>query len=729
MNKAISFSLLVLGGVLASAQQKTDTIKHKKIDDVELFGEKHKQPQGLETITRLPLKPRDQIQSISIISNKVIEQLGGLNLSDVAKNVPGVTLFSSYGGNRESMTIRGYRGVPVLKNGVAQDSDFRTASILTDMQGVESIQVIKGSAAITQGVGNGLGSAGGVINVVTKIPKFVNETNVGLRYGSWNTIRPTLDFQRVLDNNNRLAVRLNASYTSSDGFRKLTGSDRFYINPSFVIKPDDKTSIIVEMDYMKDNSVVDPGTVNLGQDTEYKVYDLPLNQYLGFNKDYSKVSSYNFSTRVNRKLTDKLSVRLQYMASSYDRMTEGVYITPLKSAGVIVTPNLRNRAWEKYGTVDENKTLQFDFIGQDIKTGSIKHTFQIGADYKDSNITTSTFTAYRNDGTVVNTVDQIDVTQNISNDLPYDIHFNNPVYNTVKTPTYGLLAQAVTEWLPFLKTNLGVRYSKLNGRPETEQEVSAWNPSFGLIVSPLKNVNIFGSYTNTTSLRSANFNLEGGGIVGPSTTAQWEAGVKSDWFNERLRANITLFSILTDNLSYNIVNPNGSVNRNLYGLAGDLKRKGVELEVLGKITNNWQVMAGWAYLDAQYQNSPAYMDGSRPMNAPKHTANAWMNYQFSEGTLKGFGAGAGVYYVGERLANEYTRIVASHNTVPGTNYFDFPSYTTVDAQLNYSYKGKADIRLFINNIFDTIGYTSYFRGGFINRTAPRNISVQLNYKF
>ena len=154
-------SLVVLGAVFANAQQKKDTVKREvKIDEVELFGEKNKQPEGLEVITRLPLKPRDQIQSISTISYKVIEGLGGLTVTDVAKKIPGVTQFGSYGGTRVSMSIRGYRGVPVLKNGVMMDSDFRTAAMLTDMQGVESIQVIKGSAAVTQGIGDGLGSAG-----------------------------------------------------------------------------------------------------------------------------------------------------------------------------------------------------------------------------------------------------------------------------------------------------------------------------------------------------------------------------------------------------------------------------------------------------------------------------------------------------------------------------------------------------------------------------------------
>ena len=148
------------------------------LSTVEVFGERYSQPKKLDVITRMPLRPSEQIQSISVISAKSITEQGALTVTDAAKNVPGVTLFGSYGGVRESMSIRGYRGVPILKNGVRVDSDFRSGSALTEMQGVESVQVIKGSAAVTQGIGNDLGSAGGIINVVTKTPKFENEAEV-----------------------------------------------------------------------------------------------------------------------------------------------------------------------------------------------------------------------------------------------------------------------------------------------------------------------------------------------------------------------------------------------------------------------------------------------------------------------------------------------------------------------------------------------------------------------
>ena len=200
---------------------------------VEVFGERYKQPKKLDAITRMPLRPSEQIQSISVISEKSITEQGALTVTDVARNVPGVTLFGSYGGVRESMSIRGYRGVPILKNGVRIDSDFRTGSALSEMQGVESIQVIKGSAAVTQGIGNDLGSAGGVINVVTKTPKFTNEGEVSLRAGSWGLFRPTFDVQSVLDKNQTIAFRMNGAFERSDNYRPVI---HFYGNACFVIR-------------------------------------------------------------------------------------------------------------------------------------------------------------------------------------------------------------------------------------------------------------------------------------------------------------------------------------------------------------------------------------------------------------------------------------------------------------------------------------------------------------
>ncbi|MDN5421864.1 MAG: TonB-dependent siderophore receptor [Chryseobacterium sp.] len=727
MNKVVSFSLLVLGGVFVNAQQVNDSIKKsKEIDEVELFGERKKQPEGLEAITRLPLKARDQIQSISIISYKVIEDLGGLTVTDVAKNIPGVTQFGSYGGTRESMSIRGYRGVPVLKNGVQMDSDFRTGAMITDMQGVESIQVIKGSAAVTQGIGDGLGSAGGVINVVTKVPKFINQTNVGFRYGSWDFYRPTVDFQRVLDSQGKIAVRLNAAYQDNNSFRRFVNTDRIYVNPSIAIRPDDKTEIVVEMDYMHNNTTPDRGTVNLAKGDTEAIYRMPGRKFLGFASDKAKIETFNFSTTATRKLTEKLKLRAAFMSSSYQSEITGAALAPVNNKN----PNeFRNRTLTRSDREDLNKVLQFDFIGTDVMTGFMKHTFQVGFDWKESNVTTTSYKA--------KTVDQINVLNDINNVLPSNIDPNtfslidkNPIVKAV-APTMGLMAQDVITFNKYIKAHLGIRYSQLIGS-EKEKDY-AWNPSLGIMISPIENMNVFGSYTSTTSLRSSNNALLGGGTVGASTTKQWEAGIKSDWLNERLRFNVTFFDINTDNLSYELLKDGNSTG--IYAMAGELRRKGMEVELIGKILPNLQIMTGWAYVDAQYQDSPSFVNGSAPINTPKHSANAWLNYKFNTGTLQGFDIGAGIYYVGNRPVDDFKQVYTNaenghvNGTQPGEKPFNMPDYTTVDAQIGYTFKNGLGLRGFFNNIFDAVGYNSYFRGGYIDQIQPRNFAVQVNYKF
>ncbi len=736
MKRSIVLSLVACGGFFASAQDTdNDTIrKTNAIEEVELFGERGKSPEKLEVITRLPLKTRDQIQSISVISYKVIEDLGGLTITDVAKNIPGVTQFGSYGGVKESMSIRGYRGVPVLKNGVMMDSDFRTGSMLTEMQGVESIQVIKGSAAVTQGIGDGLGAAGGVINVVTKVPKFQNLTNVGFRYGSWDLYRPTLDFQRVLDANGRVAVRFNAAYQNSNSFRKHVSTERIYVNPSIAFRPDDKTEIVVEMDYMNNDTTPDRGTVNLASGTVNALYEMPKGKFLGFSSDNANTETFNFSTSATRKLTDKLKLRTAFINSNYDTESIGASLSPVDSKN----PNeLRNRTLAKSGRKDLNKVFQFDFIGQDLQTGFLKHTFQVGMDWKQTDVTTTSYKAYKGSiapANAIKSIDQINVLQDVSNTLPYDVVFEGTESTPVSTPTVGFMAQDVVSVGKYVKAHLGLRYSKVNGSSSVDTD--AWNPSFGLMLFPIENLNVFGSYTTTTSLRSANNALISGGNVGASDTKQWEFGIKSDWLGEKLRFNVTYFDIKTDNLSFGILDENYNPvivdGQTMYGLAGSLRRSGVEVELIGRILPNLQVMSGWALLNAKYQDSPSYVNGSSPMNAPKHTANAWLNYKF-EGALRGLDIGAGVYYVGERPVDEWTQksFTAGHvNSVqPGEKPFMMKEYTTVDAQIGYNLNNKYNLRVFFNNIFDTVGYNSYFRGGYIDQINPRNIAVQFNYKF
>ncbi len=738
----VSYSSSVRDIVITKPEETINFIlvADSQLENITVYGRSNKNVKQLQNLTRLPLGLQDQVQSISIVSEHVIQEQGALSINDAARNVAGVTLFSTYGGPSESMTIRGFRGTPVLRNGVGMDSDFRTASAIADMQGIESIEVIKGSAAILQGIGNGLGAAGGVINLVTKTPNFKNGGSVGFRTGSYGQVRPTIDFEQMLDKKETVSFRVNAAYEKNDGWRTHVNNEHFYINPSLAWKIDNKTKLTVEMDYLNGDYATDKGTVNLGPDYVDRLYKMPHNKYLGFKGDKDKITMQNYVARFERRLTDKLSFRASYTASIYNEDSRSTNISTVKSKNAI------GDNWSEYADIrrtvskgitgDYNSVFQADLVGKDIITGLFKHTFQLGFDYRQTKTiagsTKGKVWATDKDGqpTLVDFTSDINVLGAINNNLPNDIIYED--INTTRTmsPTIGFMAQDYIQFGDKLSAMLGIRYSRLNGNTTKDMTIDSWNPMFGLIFKPQENISTFASYTTTTSLRQSNKLLHGGSFAGPAHTKQLEFGFKSNWYNDHLGVNFTYFFINQNNLLAPYIDPvTNEQSKTESILAGSLKRNGFELEINGKITNNLEVMLGYANLYARYIDSPNYVDGSAPMNAPEHSANGWANYKFNQGTLNGFSVGVGVYFVGKRPVNEYARTAdASHNTNTNVRPFDMPSYTTINAQLAYNYK-KATLSIFMNNLFDANGYSSYYRGGYINEIAPRNFAAQLTYKF
>lgn len=704
-------------------------VESNLLSTVEVFGERHKQPEKLDIITRMPLRPSEQIQSISVISDKMIEEQGAQSVTDAVRNVPGVTLFGSYGGVRESLSTRGYRGVPILKNGVRLDSDFRTGSALSEMQGIESIQVIKGSASITQGIGNDIGSAGGVINVVTKTPKFINGGQVSLRSGSWGELRPAFDVQTVLDKNQTIAFRMNEVYRRSDNYRPVVNNERIYVNPSFEWRPDEKTTVTLEMDYLDDNSTPYTSTVNLAPDTEEALYDMPHDKFLGTRNDNVNTRTLSYAARIHRSLGSNLSLRAAFFSATNETDNTSTSVSTV----VDKKYNMRERSISRSTRDDKNSTFQLDLIGRDIYTGPVKHTFQVGFDYKRTDLTTQAFGNEKGKGVVIDVIDVL--ADEIPNPVLEKIGFVAQDAVHSETSSYGIMAQEVMTINQYLKAILGLRYSSMS-TPATKTEAGrtkgdAWNPMVGIMISPTRNVNVFGSYTNTTSLRSAADLLDpadGGGTVGASRTTQYEVGVKSDFLNDRLRFNFTYFDIITKNLAYTKYLEGTNTDSGFKGKAGNLKRRGIETELSGRILENLQVMLGYAYLEAEYEKSPAYQDGSAPMNAPKHTANGWVYYTVDRSFLKGLSIGLGTYYVGKRPVNEWLIKPDGHGSMVGEKPFDMLAYTTVNLQLAYSI-GPVSARVYFNNVFDEIGYNSYYRGGYINQIDPRNFAAMVTYRF
>ncbi len=708
---------------------KTNT----ELEEVELFGSRHKRAEKLETLTRLPLAPNEQLQSISILSHKLIDQQNALTLRDVTKNVAGVYTFATYGNTKESMSLRGYRGIPLLKNGVRINSDFRGTGIITDMAGVDNIQVLKGVSAISQGLGGDLGSAGGVINVVTKTPKFYNGGEVSFRTGSFGQVRPTFDFYGPLDEKETVAFRIAGSYDRADSYRAHVNSERFYINPSLAWKPNDKTNIILEMDYMDDSRTPDQGTINLGSYDVNNIFKLSNNKFMGFDSDRNNSLNTTYAIRFDREISDKLTIKAGLFASNLETYAETSY--SFQGGGRSGLPVLSNtqryREYYASGRNDKNSVLQIDLVGKDVKTGSLKHTFQIGVDYRNTEFDNAAYTTTYPDATKAY-VDVIDLSTPINNVLPSGVSIApNPARASgSKTKSYGFTIQdkiTLTNWADVF---LGIRYTSLErtkgnfiGRSLTgSKRDDAFNPLVGFNLKPTENIIVFGSYASSSNPMTSFYRDINGNELGTERWDQYETGIKSTWLDNALRFNVTYFSTSSKNLNLQALQNDGTF-LGYYLKGGEDTRNGVEVELIGRLLPNLEVIAGYSYLDAKYKDHASYYYNSSPLNTPKHTANLWLRYAFKKLSL-----GTGVYYLGERPHNVWSRNYTHVGVEPGVKPFNLNAYTTVNLQASYKFNEKISLDIFGNNIFNELGYNAY-RTVYLNRITPASLGTTLRYKF
>ena len=711
----------------------TLTAQHTVLEAAEVFGVRNRQPEKMEVMTRLPLKVNEQIQSISVVSDKLITEQGALTIADVSRNVPGTYTYASYGNTKESISSRGYRGIPVLKNGVRINSDFRGQGFITDMAGIESLQVMKGSSAVTQGVATDLGSPGGVVNLVTKTPKMVTSGMVSLRAGSWNQLRPTFDVQGVLDSRQTVGVRLSGAYERADSYRPVIGLEKLYLNPSIEWRPNDKTTVTFEMDYLNDSRTPDVGTVNLSL-TENRIYQLPNSRFLGFDSDRLQTENTTFGLRFKHDISPKLYVRAAVFGSnlSAEKATASLapFTTTDKTTGatIIQQPlNMRKRSITRDDRYDNNRVIQLDLVGKDLQTGSLKHTLQVGLDYSGVDVTTVAYNA--------KVVDTLDVLRPVTNTLGAS-YSSLTEKNRLRTKSHrmGVMLQDVVAYQAWLRLYLGGRYSSIqtfSPGSTVADRTNAFNPFVGVMVSPVKNIGLFASYTNSTSPGSATEIDAQGNPLGSSSITQLETGIKTEWFDNRLRFNVTLYKINNRdmNLQETWVNPSiGLVEFTGYYIkGGNDERKGVEVELSGRVLPNLEIVAGYSYIDARYKKHTTFVEGSTPNNTPKHTANLWASYYLPQGLLRGLSVGAGVYYLSERPNNDWTT-TSWHGIEPGVAPWYMKSYTTVNLQLGYVVNRHFDVRLMVNNIFDKEGYNAY-RTSYINQIEPRSFAATVAYRF
>jgi iron complex outermembrane recepter protein len=177
-------------------------------------------------------------------------------------------------------------------------------------------------------------------------------------------------------------------------------------------------------------------------------------------------------------------------------------------------------------------------------------------------------------------------------------------------------------------------------------------------------------------------------LLDPTRGRQYEAGVKTEWLKNSLTANLAWFHITKENvLTTDPAHP-GFVLQ-----TGGVRSRGMEFDLLGRVTPGWSVIASYSYIDAVVTRDNVVPVGNRLISVPKHGGSAWASYEVLRGSWRGLGLGAGLFYVGERKGDL-------------ANSFSLPSYLRADAAVFYK---RPRWKLSIN--FKNLTNKRYFEAG------------------
>ncbi|CAM3601078.1 TonB-dependent receptor [Flavobacterium gelidilacus] len=692
---------------------ENDTVKIKKynLQEVVVTGKNIDNP---ISIGKTSIKPMDLPQASSVITNITLQNQQVNSITDILKNANGVYIMGTTGGYQEEIASRGFSlsSSNTFKNGVRY---FNGMSIETS--GLERVEFLKGSAAML--FGNV--SPGGILNLVTKKPKYDFGGEVGFNYGSFNTIKPTLDVYGALNKNKTAAFRINSSYETADSYRNNVESERFYINPSFEFKLSKNTDLLIETDFTKDSRTPDFGAGII----DYKVVDLPRDRFLGVS--WGKYDSQQFANTItlNHRFNSNWNINFVNGIRYYDTELFSNTRPNTGSNGGVQTNGDWNRSIQKTEAKDNYFMQQLDLKGL-FTTGKIEHNVLFGADVENFKTSTTAYNQFSNYDTV-----NIFEDYNPANEAAIPTLTENTL---TKAPInrFGVYAQDLISFSEKIKVLAGIRYSYQDTRSDvlkysdgsitpTKNYDDAFSPRVGLIYQPTKNHSLFATYSNSFEINTGQD--ETGKALEPSIVDQYEIGIKNKLFTDKLYLNVTAYQISNDKF-YQQSLANGNSYSYVKVLTGEVRSKGVEVDITANPLKGLTMIAGYSFNETKFLDEGYYIAGSLLRYNPKNTANLSANYLFSEGKLKGINLGLISTYFGERYAGRSTRTQVANDNRQLIYLQDF---VQVDATLGYTFK-QFRISTKLSNVFNELNYNVHDDNS-VNPIAPRNYSIALNYKF
>jgi catecholate siderophore receptor len=674
--------------------------------------------------------PHDIPQAVTSVTNVIMEEQQVGTLREALRNVSGLTFNAAEGGRSgDNMMLRSfYTFGDIYLDGVRDTAQYNRETF-----NLEQVDVLRGSAAMLFG----RGQAGGVINQVTKSPLLVDRNKITGSLGSYDYYETTGDFNKVLGDTT--ALRVNAMKRTEGSWRS---------NPVTGVEPElDRSGLAASLShgigthnefnlshaYTKTDDIPDYG-ISFDNNTRKPTAAFPSSYFWGIGRNFDESDTNITTASYNHHFSPTSEWRTQLRRAEYERSywarTPSATIAPGDTGVHPGTPPRGPSTGPTRAMDYKTLALQSIFSNQ-FEAMGMKHEFLTGFEYL-------------NEDSFRSRLQNLGGTDAANPPIfrPYwgdtTVDARNPV--SFDSDSYAVYVQDTVEFIPRWKATVGTRRDMMDAQYSSATspslKYSQWSNRAALSFHPVAETHYYLSFSDSFSPTADLYQLTVTPLP-PERSNVLELGTKWMLFEGDLAFRAALYQ------AEKVWERNTDLESTAAILTKKRRTNGLELEVAGRMNDNWEIFSGIALMNAKIVDvaenvnattgeivagHPAYK-GQRARNTPRYTFNLWTTYKLDSQ----WKVGSGIEAKGDRYGyNPSSADPARVPTLPGSTAFHpntAPGYIRLDGMVSYEVK-KYTVRLNLQNLLNKVYYDAiYDNGGFSVPGTKRKIILTGEFKF
>lgn len=658
--------------------------------------------------TRLDAPLLDIPLSVTPITRDLMNDQNTLDVNDAVRATSTTTPVTGFNVRPNLYIVRGFY-VFNYRDGIRMNLD---GSAPVNTAGLESVEVLRGPSSILYGKGE----PGGLVNFTSKRPSPVFGGSASFNFGTQGLMRGDVDVTGPLGKS--AAGRVIVSGYGADSYRDSVESDALYFNPSVSFRPGSRTTINVAAEYIRYNYVPDqgvlvsPGGVVPSYFTRERYMGDPL-------LAKAEMHSLRFTGEADVKMSADWDLRFVAGTdtSDTDRQVSFQNLVDGGTTGFagLLAPNALLRV-----KFDETPNRRYDY-------GRVENVFRFAHGTGRTRIAHQLVAAldYRRDHEKLDTKAQdYDTLSYVDGrtstllgglvplglGLIYDFKSTSDATQT----DLGVAAQDLIAIGDRVNVLAGARiehnridtvragFDHTSGAPPVtldsappDSNKTSVAPRLGVVYKATPRVSLYTSYLTAFISPVPGALTQSGDLLDAEHSRQLEAGIKTALKRDRLFVTASTYKTVKDDAF--VFYPQGYAEN-----AGREESKGFELELMGAVTPQLNVVAGYTFSDMEFTESSPNLKGKTRPGMPRNSFSSWAQYSAADGQLRGLELGAGVTAIGDVFAS-----------YPNSASLD--GYWQLNAMVGYE-RQQWRVQLNAANLNDALGYSP--SGGFFTGADP-----------